>query len=98
LVIAVIFFSVATGTGGVWCAAAESALGPYEISDAVQLIDRSLYSGRLVQERDTGEWQFLAFPHDADDGTFIGEIPDPLNVQMDGRTIALTDADIRANR
>ncbi len=89
----------ATGTtGGVWCASAESLLGPYDISNAVQLTDRSLYSGRLIQDRDTGEWQFLAFHHDDDDGTFIGEISDPQKVHVDGRTIALTDADVRAYR
>ena len=88
----------ATGTtGGVWCASAESLLGPYDISAAVQLTDRSMYSGRLIRERDTGEWQFLAFHHDADDGTFIGEISDPQKVRVAGRTIALTDMEIRAH-
>ena len=82
----------ATGTtGGVWAAPAASLLGPYDIEGSVQLTDRSLYSGRLIRDRDTGEWQFLAFHHEAGDGSFIGEISDPRPVYTVGGTIALAD-------
>ncbi len=37
----------ATGiTGGVWCARGDSVLGPFDIANAEQITDRSLYSGR----------------------------------------------------
>ena len=67
----------ATGTtGGVWAADAKSLLGPYDVQQAQQLTDRSLYSGRIVEDR-TGAWVFLAFHHDDQHGQFIGVISDP---------------------
>jgi beta-fructofuranosidase len=83
-------------TGGVWCASAASLLGPYDIADAKQLTDRSLYSGRIIKDRTSGEWQFLAFHHDAEDGSFIGEITDPEKVEERGGHITLSTADARA--
>lgn len=67
-------------TGGVWAAPADSVLGPYNIAGAELLTDRSLYVGRIIPRRDTGEPVFLAFRHDAADGSFIGEITDPMTV------------------
>ena len=78
-------------TGGVWCARAETLLGPYDVANAQQLTDRCLYSGRLIRRRDTGRWSFLAFRHDAPDGTFIGEISDPRPVTWDGAAVRFTD-------
>jgi beta-fructofuranosidase len=64
-------------TGGVWVAMAAGPLGPYELADAVQLTDDSRYVGRLVRDRDTGEWFLLTFRNKGSDGDFIGEIADP---------------------
>ncbi|SDP47413.1 beta-fructofuranosidase [Nakamurella panacisegetis] len=83
-------------TGGVWAATAGSLLGPYGINAAVQLTDRSLYSGRLIQERSTGDWKFMAFHHDGDSGAFVGEISDPLNVHVVGGVITLTHPQLPA--
>jgi len=81
----------ATGiTGGVWCAQADSVLGPFDIANAEQITDRSLYSGRLIQRRDTGRWAFLAFHHDGDDGNFVGEISDPQEFHWVDDGVALT--------
>ena len=66
-------------TGGVWVAKAETLLGPYDIAGAQQLTNSDLYVGRLITDRQTGETKFLAFRHDAHDGTFIGEIDEPQN-------------------
>lgn len=76
-------------TGGVWAARAKSVLGPYDIADAQQLTDRSLYVGRVIARRETGEPLFLAFRHDAEDGTFVGEITDPAAVIRDGAVLKL---------
>jgi beta-fructofuranosidase len=74
----------ATGTtGGIWVATAPTQVGPYDLANAQQLTDSSLYVGRLIQLRDTGQWMFLAFAHDGDDGSFIGEITDPRPVSWE---------------
>jgi len=74
----------ATGTtGGVWAAPAASALGPYDIEGAQQLTDDSLYVGKIITERESGESVFMAFRNYADDGSFVGAITDPLPVVVD---------------
>jgi hypothetical protein len=57
-------------------------LGPYDIANAQLLADSSVYVGRLIQLRDTGEWTFLAFNNQLPDGTFGGTITDPLPVSL----------------
>ena len=64
-------------TGGVWVAKAETMLGPYDIAGAQQLTNSDLYSGRLINDRNTGQTKFFAFRHHAHDGTFVGEIGEP---------------------
>ncbi|MET3803126.1 beta-fructofuranosidase [Nakamurella sp. UYEF19] len=83
-------------SGGVWWAGADSLLGPYDIAGARQLTGRSLYSGRIIWNRDSSEWKFLAFHHDAADGSFVGVISDPQPISWTGQTLALgrTDAGI----
>lgn len=83
-------------TGGVWCAPAASFLGPYDIAGAEQITDSSLYSGRIIKDRTSGEWQFLAFRHDAEDGSFIGEIADPEKFEKSAGHITLSTAEARA--
>lgn len=73
----------ATGTlGGTWAAKADSVLGPYDIAAAKLISPPGLYVGRLLQQRDTGEWKFLAFVNAGDDGCFGGWIIDPLPVAV----------------
>jgi beta-fructofuranosidase len=61
---------------GVWAATAQSLLGPYHIAQADPVTDSSLYSGRIIRERATGQWKLLAFQHDPADEAF-GQICDP---------------------
>ena len=79
----------ATGTpGGTWAAKAETVLGPYDLSNAQLLADSSVYVGRLLRLRDTGEWTFLAFNNKLPDGTFGGTITDPRPVSLvDGELV-----------
>lgn len=69
----------ATGTtGGVWVADAEGPLGPYDLAHAQQITDSSQYVGRLIPDRNTGEWLLLTFANDHHDKTFVGELLDPV--------------------
>jgi beta-fructofuranosidase len=74
------------GTGGVWAAAGESLLGPFDVAGALPLTGDEFYSGRLVRDR-SGQWVLLAFHHTGADGSFGGRISDPLPVgwSPDGR-------------
>jgi hypothetical protein len=78
-------------TGGVWIAKAEGPLGPYDIAGARVIDDPSLYVGKFVTDRESGETKFLAFVHDRD-GAFVGEITDPYAVGWDGDRLVLTYA------
>ena len=65
--------------------------GPYDIADAQQLTDSDLYVGRLIQRStNRSNWMFLAFRHDAHDGTFVGEIGDPQTAHWDGSRLRLS--------
>lgn len=79
-------------TGGVWQATAETLLGPYDIAHARPLTDRSLYSGRIIRARDSGDWLFLAFRHDGGGGEFVGSVSDPYPVAIVGDALALGTA------
>jgi beta-fructofuranosidase len=73
----------ATGSpGGTWAAKAETVLGPYDLADAQLLADSGVYVGRLIQLRDTHEWQFLAFTNQLPDGSFGGTITNPRPVSL----------------
>jgi beta-fructofuranosidase len=76
--------------GGVWIAPGESLLGPWDLDAAATLDHPSLYAGQLVQDRD-GDWFVIGF-RDTENGTFVGEITDPLRVERHGQSIRLTDA------
>ncbi|MDF2990490.1 MAG: beta-fructosidase [Microbacterium sp.] len=69
--------------GAVWAVAADSVLGPFDISTATPLTDDDLYVGRLIQDR-AGVWQLLAFRNVGTDGRFVGGIIDPLPVGWEG--------------
>ena len=81
----------ATGTsGGVWAVAANSPLGPYDVSRAQQVTDDQLYSGRLIRRRTDGQWLLLAFHHTSTDGSFVGAISDPTSVRWNDGRLQLT--------
>lgn len=68
-------------TGGVWLAAAESPLGPYDLAGAQLVTGDDLYVGRFVTAR-SGAPVFLAFRNAGPGGTFMGGITDPLPVSV----------------
>lgn len=76
----------ATG-GGVWVVPGESVLGPWDFSRATTFDHPSLYAARLVQST-PDQWVLLGF-RDTEEGTFIGEIPDPLPIRRVGDTLRL---------
>ncbi len=62
----------------------QTALGPYEYIDDpffVGDVNGSLYSGKLVQDV-TNRWVFLAFRNHDENGNFVGEIIDPVPVEV----------------
>jgi len=71
--------------GGIWAVTvdADHLAGPYDVSGAYRITNEAFYSGRLVRDR-TGAWMLLAFRHTADDGSFVGELSDPMPVRWDG--------------
>ena len=77
--------------GGVWVVATDGPLGPYDVTAAQLLADRTYYVGRLVPERLTGRTLFLAFRHDGPDGSFVGGICDPRPVGWRGDRLVLLD-------
>jgi hypothetical protein len=80
-------------TGGIWAAAGESVLGPFDIAGARLVTDETLYVGRLIRRRDDGAWQMLAFHNIDADGAFGGTITDPMAVAWrDGFFVADADA------
>lgn len=86
----------ATGTqGGVWIAAADSELGPYDIAGARVIDDPTLYVGKFIDDRETGETKFLAFRNDVE-GEFIGEITDPMTATWEGARLVLAPTGSRA--
>jgi len=75
-------------TGGVWAAPAASVLGPFDVAEAQQVTDSSLYSGKLARRRD-GQWVLLAFHHDGPDGQFAGSVSDPVPVRWADGTLTV---------
>lgn len=73
--------------GGVWVVPGETLLGPWDVSSAVTFDHPSIYAARLVEES-PGRWGLLGF-RDTEEGSFIGEIPDPLLVVRDEGTVRL---------
>jgi beta-fructofuranosidase len=66
---------------------ADDPLGPfYYVTDEFLVGDviGSLYSGKLVP-RPHGDWSFVAWRLFAPDGSFIGELSDPMPVLVDGQ-------------
>ncbi|HEU4346984.1 MAG TPA: glycosyl hydrolase family 32 [Actinoplanes sp.] len=82
-------------TGGVWAVTGDSLLGPFDISRAEPLTDRSLYSGRLIRDP-AGQWVMLAFRNDDGRGGFIGELADPMPVTATPEGIRVGGGDHQA--
>jgi len=64
---------------------ADTPLGPFRFPADDYLVDDkigSLYSGKLVKGPD-GNWKVIAFHHVSPDGAFIGELSDPMPVDID---------------
>jgi beta-fructofuranosidase len=72
----------ATGvSGGVWAVTGGSLLGPFDPSVAHPVTDSTLYSGRLVRDP-AGRWVLLAFRNVDAHGGFVGELSDPMPVEV----------------
>ena len=72
------------GGGRTYACSAASPLGPFDIAGAMPLGGTLLYSGRVVNARD-GQPQLLAFLNSRADGTFVGELSDPMAIEVDGQ-------------
>ena len=74
--------------GGIWTAAAASAVGPFDIEHANLLVDERFFAGRLLQDR-SGQWILLAFAMNRPGEPFQGEISDPMPVVWNNRQLTL---------
>jgi beta-fructofuranosidase len=74
--------------GGVWVAAAESPLGPYDIAGATLLSDDRFYVGKLIRDP-AGRWVLLAFVNKDENGDFVGDLTDPIPICWDGDQLVL---------
>jgi beta-fructofuranosidase len=73
--------------GGVYVVPGRTLLGPWELANAVSVDHPSLYAGRLVRER-SGRWVLLGF-RDTEENGFVGEICDPIPVNLDGEQVRI---------
>ncbi len=79
--------------GGVWAVNVDDPAGPFDIASAYRVTDETLYVGRLVRDR-TGQWRLMAFRNTQPDGSWVGEITDPMPVEwVDGRLSVASDAE-----
>jgi beta-fructofuranosidase len=76
-------------TGGVWAVTAPPGNEPFDVATARLLLDDRFYVGRLVRDHAgrhrsghdaPDQWMLLAFHNRGPDGTFVGEISDPMPV------------------
>lgn len=77
---------------GIYYMTADDILGPYSAPQTL-LADayNTHYSGRLFQKRD-GNWVLMAALFDREDGHYVGEIADPIPVQLiDNRIILVNE-------
>jgi beta-fructofuranosidase len=70
------------GTGGVFSVVGETKLGPFDTNNAVRFDNESLYAARLVKHEN--QWYLIGF-RDTEDGKFIGELTDPIPVEVSGQ-------------
>ena len=70
---------------GMLCMAADTPVGPFDVTSLQYVVaDKigSLYSGKLIEGAD-GQWMCIAFRQFAPDGSFIGELNDPIPIHLD---------------
>jgi beta-fructofuranosidase len=72
----------AAGPGATWTVPGGAVRDGWDLARAVAFPHPSLYTGRLIQDRDGG-WCLLGFRH-TEDGVFHGEILDPIPVEWAG--------------
>ena len=72
----------AESTGGTWLAPASGPLGPYDLVGAELLTDSRFYVTRPIVERGAGRTLLMAFRHADDDGAFVGELTDPVELAL----------------
>ena len=75
-------------TGGVWAARGDSCSARGTSRARSRSPTAPCTAVGSIRDR-LGGWQFLAFRHDDADGSFVGEIADPLPVRWDGETLEL---------
>lgn len=76
---------------GTWAVAVEDPTRSLDVSAARPLTSDSLYSGRIVRDRD-GVWKLLAFHNSDESGAFVGGISDPIALDVvDGRPVLRHD-------
>jgi len=66
---------------GTWRVWADSPTGPYDIAGAEHLTDASLYVAKVIRDRQ-GTWKLLAFRNEDEDGGFVGELSDPMPLDV----------------
>jgi beta-fructofuranosidase len=69
------------GTGGMFSVVGDSLLGPFDTSKAVRFDHPSIYAARIVNH--DGAWYMLGFRNE-EDGSFVGELTDPIPVRIEG--------------
>jgi beta-fructofuranosidase len=86
-----LLFSVDHEEGGrTYACSAGSPLGPFDVAGATPLGSPLLYSGRVVKARD-GQPRLLAFLNSREDGTFVGELSDPIALDIDRKGRLITN-------
>jgi beta-fructofuranosidase len=85
-------------TGGVWAVTAAAGDEPFDVATAQLLVDDRFYVGKLVRDRGSNRsghdapdqgWVLLAFHNRGPDDTFVGEISDPMPVEMTPKGLRL---------
>lgn len=67
---------------GTWALPIPGPVGPFDVTEARPITTYSLYSGRVVQQRD-GLWALLGFHNAGPHGPFPGIVSDPIPLELD---------------
>lgn len=67
---------------GTWALPIHSPTGPFNVAEAKPITTSSLYSGRVVQQRDGG-WALLGFHNSEPNEPFPGVVSDPIPFELD---------------
>jgi beta-fructofuranosidase len=81
---------------GTYVCRASGPLGPFDVPETTALLPVTrLYAGKLI--RRAGEWLLLGFV-DRVDGSFVGELSDPIPFDLDAAVMTTTLAALSAGR